>query len=57
MTGEASLMATLDQQIEALQQKDRDLKRERDRIEKEIKDNRPELHALVVLKKAYATKQ
>ena len=41
----------LDERIEALQHKDRDLKKERQRLEDAIKDNRQDLYALVRMKK------
>jgi len=45
-------MEDLDRQIEALREKDRALKRERERIENAIKAGRPRLYALVEIKKA-----
>ena len=42
----------LENQIEALREKDRALKRERERIENAIKAGRPRLYALVEIKKA-----
>ena len=49
---DAAFIAGLDERIEALQHRDRALKKERDRVEREIKDNRQDLYALVRMKKA-----
>jgi hypothetical protein len=50
-------MEELDRQIEALREKDRALKRERQRIEDQIKAGRPRLHVLVQIKKAWLAGQ
>ena len=50
-------IAELDAKIEALQAKHRDLKRERDRVEREIKAVRGDLYPLVSLKRAHVAEQ
>lgn len=54
MTDTETVITALDARIERLQTTDRDLKRDRSRVEKEIKANRDQLWAAVALRKELA---